>query len=536
MKKLLALLSLLLFSVGASAVDRYYCKCDAGSTLCTPGLEANSGLSSTTPKLEFPAESAINSAPAGERYRFCRGGSWGSVATRFIENMNATPTQPIVFDSYTPASGATARPILTWDGGGGVGMIVIADGFFNTTDDGGYTFRGLKLTGPTTAPGFVFWGPSRDVTLDDMDVDGFTLSILVSSGGADINTTNLKLLNSTFQNSLSGGLLGASNGMVVQGNYFYNTNTDSVGCGGGRCHAIYVGGIAPSQRISIIRNTFFHNNVDTDTGECAGGNITVHGLIEQMLIEGNSIINDVTPTVAACGGISIRAGYDVGEYLNRLVVRGNRVVNTGSDGIYIDFAASALVENNEVINTGNWSRGLFQLGQSAGAGDSVAANAIYRNNTCYVSAGTGGACFIISTNTGHSFYNNVAIITGTSSSTGCFSHAAVGNYALWNYNHCFLGGTGSQWSTTYANLAAAQAAGFDANGSTGDVLLNNTPTSGNSWDLSVQAGSPLVSTGRNVGKPPRDFLNCQRDSTPDKGSRERNGTPCLTISAPVGVR
>lgn len=548
MKKLILSIILGLCSLGAQAVDKYYCRCDTGastSPACVAGSDANSGLSAALAKSTAPTESDFNSAAAGDRFLFCRGGAWTGLSAYNFENTNVSAASPLTLDAYTASFGATVRPILSW----AANVNAVTFGNFeapdfstgNSVDDRGYVFRGLHLRaeGDGNGNGFTLRGMLSDLMFDDLRIDGFFKQFLFSAyaaAGRPINRVTIQ--NSVIENALEDGILGAaSDRMLVLNNTFTNNNRGTT-CSAGFCHTMYLGGDIASTggvtRLTVRGNTLTNNSVQGGTA-CSGGNLTIHGQLDQVVIEDNVITETTTST--ACGGIALRASYATAETMTRTVVRGNTLVGSygASGGIFTDFSPGVVIENNRVID--NIS------GQVGGAGIVVATNgdaldqkpdnAVVRNNTCYMLYGN-GPCFSMAQRSGHTFINNLAY-TGASSASTCFSHGVLGNYSVWNNNHCYRAGSGN-WSSTYTTLANAQAAGFDANGSQGDPLFNSAPSGGNSWDLSVQAGSPVVSTGTNTSAPARDVLWCMRKNPPDKGAHDRGATPCQTIRAPVNVR
>lgn len=521
MKRLIAFIFALLSSA-AGAADLYYCKCDTGAHgSCAAGSDGNNGSTAALARLEWPTDGVIAAATSGSRFRFCQGGAWTALGTKNLENTNGTPTAPITYDSYAPTSGATGRPLMVWATNG--------LGFYLGVNASNTVLRGLYIRPATTSTqaGIQVSGNISRLTLDDMRIEWWNLGLYLESGSLNQFVT---VKNSILSNNEGDGILGSGTDLLIEYNTFEGNNYTTCGS---LCHAMYLGSTTPRERITVRFNTLNNNSV-SGGGTCTGGNLTMHGLMDQVLIEGN-VITETLGTGAGCGGIAIRAGYGAAEYIRRLIVRGNTLVNTGFGMLFIDYALGAIVENNKIIGTLNQLQAGLQIVQSPDAGDDLTTGSITRNNTCWFSQSTGADCFNVSQNAGHTFINNVAWI-GAGAAANCFVHSALANFAVWNNNHCSRNGGGGNWSSTYATLAAAQAAGFDANGSEGDPLFAATPSSGNGWDLSVQAGSPMRSTGRNSGKAVRDFLRCQRDSTPDKGAYEYGGTPCLTITAPTGVR
>lgn len=521
MKHLLALL-LALCSFGATAADLYYCRCDAGAhASCVAGSDANSGASDALSKTTFPADGVIAAATAGSRFRFCQGGAWTGMGTKTLENANGTATSPITYDSYAPATGATGRPRLVWP--------VNTIGFYLGGAASNTVMRGLYVTttAGSTQAGIQVSGNIVRLTLDDMRIEWWNLGLYLEANSLNQFVT---VKNSILSFNEGDAILGSGTDLLIEYSTFEGNNYTTCGS---FCHAMYLGSTTPRERITVRFNYLLNNSV-SGGGTCTGGNITMHGLMDQVLLEGNVIV-ELLGTGTGCAGISVRAGYDAAEYIRRLIVRGNTVVNTGFGMIYIDYATGAIVENNKIIGTLAQLQAGIQIAQSAGVGDDLTTGSVVQHNTCYFSQGTGSSCFNVSQNTGHTFINNAAWISATSA-TRCFDHSALSNFTAWNYNHCSRNGGGGNWSGTYATLAAAQAAGFDVNGGEGDPLFTTTPSSANSWDLSLQAGSPLIATGRNTGKSVRDFAYCQRPNPPSKGAMERGATPCLTIRTPVNVR
>jgi len=533
------LLFFVFFTANSYATDNYFCKCDTGAdAACVAGSDANSGLSAALAKSPFPTASTLNSAAAGDRFLFCQGGAWTGLSTIEISNTNATAASPLTLGAYTASFGATTRPRLSWPANTDA---IHFGNYLNTVDDKGYVFSGIhfRAEGAGTGVGLWFLGRTSDVLLTNIRVEGVKTGTLMSNT-ASAPIARITLRNSVYDNQTGDGWQGAgASDTTLEYNEFTNnnTNTDVGGCSPARCHAMYIGAAGPSTggtvRLTIRGNVLSGNSVGGSG--CSGGNITLHGQHDQVLIEENTIVE--TAATVLCGGIMVNKGYSSQEFVRRLVIRGNTVVGAYSgSAIYNDLGSGAIIENNRVIDNisgSTFGQGLRVNSNSGADGDDQPDNNIVRNNTCYLLYAS-SRCFNLEARTGHTVINNLAY-TGASSSGNCFANASLASYSVWNYNHCYRAGSGN-WSATYSSLGLAQAAGFDANGSQGDPLFTTTPSSGNSWDLSVQAGSPVVSTGTSTEVPPRDVLWCMRKTPPDKGAHDRSATPCQTIRSPVNVR
>jgi hypothetical protein len=120
-------------------------------------------------------------------------------------------------------------------------------------------------------------------------------------------------------------------------------------------------------------------------GVCQGGNMTFHGQIDGLVIEGNRIEQDAA--AAGCWLMSITQGYTTAEWFRNAVVRNNKLINGGNSAMVAQSAPGILVEGNVVINTQATYQTAIGIGAGQYQGGDVAdGNATVRNNT---------ACFVI---------------------------------------------------------------------------------------------------------------------------------------------
>jgi hypothetical protein len=381
-----------------------------------PGDNANTGHTSATPKQNLSGFN-VNALPAGTQLLFARGGAWTDFYV-MLKNLYATPTQPIVFDSYTPAWGGVASPWLKVSH-----FVGFEFGHYNDRDnDGGYTLRNLKLDGE----GVSDWGlwlraNLRNLTVENLEITRFEIGVHSQSDAID-GVTFFTLRNSNIHHNSSMGMLGSANDSVIDGNTFaYNNFSGSV-----FSHAIYLGsGSHESRNVSVRGNTFTNNSVCTDltycpskpalTGACDGGNVTVHGQWDGVLIENNRI--EQAASTGGCYGFSITTGYNSAEWFRNFVVRGNTVVNLGNCSVCANAAPGILVEDNRFINSQTTYHAGASIGGSTGAGDDVDSGAIVRNNiACFPSsapyqtvANVSGAGAQV---TGNTTYTGAAATTG----------------------------------------------------------------------------------------------------------------------------
>ena len=181
--------------------------------------------------------------------------------------------------------------------------------------------------------------------------------------------------------------------------------------GGGFEHGFYLAG----GRNTIVRNNTFANN-SAPNGVCNGGNLTVHGVADGLLVENNRI--EQSASEAGCYGISITAGYGSAEAFRNVVVRNNTIINVGLCSVCLSAAPGALVESNKIFDNkaGTNQRAVLIPATAAGAGDAADGDAIIRNNVvCFNTPGTDAA--VVQAPSAGSVIGN-AYQTGAGATTG----------------------------------------------------------------------------------------------------------------------
>lgn len=488
----------------------HFADCQAGAQPgCVPGDNANAGTSPQAPKRTL-AGIDVNALPAGTQLLFARGGAWNDVGM-ILRNMNATPERPLVFASYPSAWGGSTRP---WLRVSSLTSIFVFGWYNETENDGGYTIRGLKLDGVGVQQGAgIFVGNNvHHVLLEDLEITGFSIGVQAQQNGAHPTTYTLR--NSHIHHNSAMGLLGDGTDVVIEHNLFEANNFS----GSAFNHAIYLGGHG---RNGIVRhNRFLRNSVVN--GRCTGGNVTVHGQWDGLLVEHNSIEQDASDM--GCYGFSINPGYDTAEYFRGLVLRNNRIVNLGGCAICLTSVPGAVVENNLVVNTHpNYNVGIVIPDRDYGAGDAADGNAIIRNNTIVLhraAAWNEAIALRANAGTGHQVVSNLIYFgTGSDPNHRCFTHGARSQYQAFDNNLCFHAAGTGRWSEAYANLGAANAAGFDLLGLAVDPRFVSLPSLGNDWDELIQATSPARGAGHPTLSSTVDRLGVPR-SVPSMGSRE----------------
>ena len=478
----------------------YLSDCQTGAAAgCVPGDDANDGLTMATAK-RTPDAIDFNALPAGTQVLFARGGAWTDVFIQ-LENLNVTADEPLFLDAY----GEGDAPLLQ----ASTGTLLEFGRFHNeneVVDDGGYVVRNLHLRGEGEAN----WGVwIRDhvhhIVLDSLEIDGFEIGIHAQSAdGGGIN--NMAIRRNNIHHNAGMGMLSNFHDTVIEcNNISYNNES-----GSGFNHGIYMGGGGAN---AVVRNNVLAEN-SVNGGRCTGGNITMHGVWNNVLFEGNTITQ--TQSELGCYGLSMTAGYLTPESMDNVVLRGNRLINLGC-AICISAAPGIQVENNLIVN----NTGGGQIGISVGENDpddASSAGAVLRNNTIAL---TGSIGIALQGASGHQVTVVSNLITHAPGSTNplCFGvPSPVGANTVIDYNLCDLGGGGA-WAPGFDDLGDAQAAGFEANGLATAAGLLMTPAAGNDWNDALSGSSAAINAGHPSLSTTVDRTGTER-SSPDIGARE----------------
>jgi hypothetical protein len=340
-----------------------------------PGNNANPGTSASQPKQSLSGVD-VNALPAGSQLLFARGGAWANFNLQ-LRNLNATPSNPLVLDSFAPSWGGTARPSLMTSSANAISF----GNYSDRVADGGYTIRNLKFDGSGTAVwGLFLMGETRNVTLENNEITGFEIAVHFQNMGATGNTA-LHIRNNSIHHNREMGMLGDANDMVIEGNTIANNNFS----GSGFNHGLYLGGHA---RNGIVRNNQFVNN-SVVNGVCLGGNLTVHGQWDGLLIEGNTITQQAA--AAGCWGISVNDGYPLDEFFRNVTIRGNEVVNTEL-AIAVRASPGVVIESNKLRSNQPQLPSGIVVSPPNGANDDAGVGPVLRNNViCFNAPNPGDA-------------------------------------------------------------------------------------------------------------------------------------------------
>ncbi len=393
------------WSAPASAAGRtyYFSDCQSGAAAnCVPGDDSNSGTSEKSPKRTL-ASVNFNALPAGSKLLLARGGVWLQPAL-MLENPRTTPEEPLVFDAY----GSGDRPLLRAPDI--KGAVFLFGEYNNRTNDGGYVFRNLKLDGMgSSAWAFFLIHNLHDVTIENNEITGFHIAIHSQARGPH-GVTKVAIRNNNISRNRGMGILGQFSDSVIEGNLFESNNAS----GSGFDHAIYLSGNEAGGRNNAVRNNIFRHN-SVVNGVCKGGNVTMHGQMDGMLIEGNTI--EQPAATMGCWGISITNAYDTPEWFRNFVIRNNTLINLGGCGVCANAAPGIVVENNRFINTQATYHAGVSIRGDVGKGDEADRDAVVRNNVACFPTGAANQSLVSVASPGAMFSGNVTH-TGAAAKTG----------------------------------------------------------------------------------------------------------------------
>jgi hypothetical protein len=354
------------------------------------GSNANPGTMAS-PKRDLAGVN-INALPAGSTLLFNRGDVWPSVA-QMLENLNVNQANPLTFDAYGTGP-------VPWFQRASGNMFNIGGNWGNTSNDGGYVFRNIKMDGMGTAEwGIWFVQNVRNVLFEDCEITGFRIGIN-SNDGTPVGVDGVTFRRCHIHHNRSMGMLGHYDNLLMEDNLIEANNFS----GSTFDHGTYIGG---GHNITLRNNHYLRNSAVNGVGQ--GGNMTFHGQIDGLLIEGNRIEQDAA--AASCWLMSVNQGYSAAEWFLNAVLRNNTLINGGNTAMSVNSAPGVVIEDNTIINR----QGTSQTAISVGAmdypgGDVQDGNAIVRNNRIVRANGSSGSPVSIVNAPGSVQENNTVVL------------------------------------------------------------------------------------------------------------------------------
>ena len=503
----------------STAVIYYACDCAAGADKdCVAGNDTNTGTSASAPWRSFErARSQFASLRAGDRIEFCKGGRFTAAAggNKWV-NPSCKAATPCVVASYKApwASGDEGRPFI--HSPTGQNAIDFSDSG-NADHEEGYMFAGLELQGEKTDVGYFLYNDVDNVTICDSSIHEFGIGVQSAGGnppnaGADLINANMMLSDSDISNNGDQGFLGGELNATIQNTHFKNNGFNRVTFN----HNIYIATDDGNGKNITIRNNDLYQSA-LISGKCQGTSLVAHGLINGMLIQGNTVHEDLGTAGDGCWGIAVVPGYATGESFQNIVIRGNTVTNVGNESIGVSSCQSCTIEDNVVVNQQGFNdTAIAAPGGSEDTGDAKIDHITIRNNSINIDLGIGVG--ITQEGTGHVIANN-AVYSGATSTNhlACFNVGLpTSAYTEIDHNDCYMNGKG-EWALGQGQLATwTSKTGFDAHSSTANPGFKSVASP---YNLGITSSSPLVNTG-DANCATIDIMGKTRTSPTDIGAYE----------------
>jgi hypothetical protein len=506
----------------------YYCDCGTGADAnCVPGDNANAGTSPAAPRRTIEdAVSRYNALTGTNTIALCKGGAFDAAPTNWLSLDNsrcAAGTTCNDIREYAPmtfknGAAPTAKPIVS-----NVGTDTTT--FAVTGIKGGVRFLNLSLKGDTGGPtnarhAFFFYRGAHDVTMCNLDMDGFDMPVYNESGGdGDAKTTNIKLTGSNITNSRVIGYLGGGDNTEIS----YN-NWDGNGSSNKFDHTIYLGSAKEITDIQVVGNRIHGQYGPT----CLGAPMIAHAAIDGLMVRDNTVVLEASQTSPGCWGIGFNNNTNAthAQYYRNATFSGNTVINAGNLGFTVSSCPGCIIENNVIIQ--NWPSGgstgisVPAYAANVSRGDDTGTANTIRNNTVWFGPNATGTSTGIDVNTEGTSYvvaNNTVSSVQSAGTLNCFRYRLpLASFAFIDNNHCHST-VANRWETTQGSLTAwqtyAAAYGFDAAALTGDPLFVAPGT-----DFTPAAGSPLIHGGIAAQGSVADLAGKARPNPPAIGAYE----------------
>lgn len=511
-------------ALGATGAVHYVCDCGTGADPdCVAGDDANDGLDPARALRTYEAaRTTFGTLAAGDTVALCSGGSFTvGTANRWV-NANCRAGVPCFVRPYAApwATGDEDLPTIHLDGDGRV--FAFEDGG-DPEHEEGYVLLDLNLQGSGQGWAVFVYNDADDITMCGLVLNNFSIGVHVGGsnpvggGTSDGRNARIVLRGSRVTNNEGQGWLGACNGCAVEGSHFENNGFGAAVFN----HNIYFSGSDTGASVGMraVGNDLYRSAFIA--GTCQGVSLVVHGEHDGLVIEGNTVHEDVGAAGGGCWGIAMDTGYAEAEGFRNVTIRGNTVVNVGNVGIGLDACDHCVIENNVIVQQQSFGSTAIAIpDRDRDPMDLAMTNVTVRNNSIYSTA-DGVGIRLEGEGAEHVVVSNAIHYAGTGA-WDCFSLGlATSAYRVVDDNLCFGPTAGSlEWESGSGDLAAWRtASSFDASSLSADPAF--TAPSAPAHDLRPSgATSPCVGAGHPTESAPTDITGAPRDAAPDLGAYE----------------
>tara|TARA_R110001599_G_scaffold85607_1_gene229636 strand:+ start:10570 stop:12366 length:1797 start_codon:yes stop_codon:yes gene_type:complete len=406
-KSLILLATFLLGTLSATAQAQNFYVCDNGN-------DSNDGRTEAKPFKSYEKAMGIfNKMDAGDSVLFCRGGVFQQSKGVHLYNRKCTASEACTIGDY--GSKGLAKPLIVSNGNTAIRFQEGA----SADADGGYVIKNLTLMGDSKskANGIDMYNDVDDVTIENLHIEGYRIGIR-SAGAGDLNPgTNgindrLLIKNNTIISNFYQGFYGSCQDCLVENNVFENNGYSQRIL----THNIYLGAHKPANGMKIKNNLLYKST--RYEGVCSGVSLVVHGKFNGLVIEGNTIKEELGKTSGHCWGIGIDPGYShEDEYFTNTIIRNNKLINVGNVGIGCASCDGAIIEGNEIIDEGSELRAGIKI-PSKIENSTKSKNITIKNNKVILNHLTGNGISIGGDNKFNVLNNDIKLPVDTK--TDCF--------------------------------------------------------------------------------------------------------------------
>ena len=514
----------------AEPAEFHVCDCASGAApACVAGDDAAVGSAAAPWRSYERGRAAFASLAAGDAVLFCRGGAWdiNGAGERWV-NGQCQPAQRCRIGAYLPTGGAADAPkplLRRLDGDDGFSL---ADGG-SAEQEAGYRIEGLALQSTTQLGNGIFLqNDVDDVVISDVRIDGFYIGVYLAGSNAcsadpdcDGRNERIVLEDSELTNNHFSGWLGASNDSMILNSLFVGNGTNET-----FDHNVYLSDTAgsPVSGMRVIGNRLYQAALDAQ-GVCRAVSLVVHGVHDDLLIEGNEVWEDVGQVAGGCWGIAVDPGYGSDpEAFTQIVIRGNVVRNVGNQAIGVASCSQCTIENNLIIQeqpaSSFRSVGIAAPNRQRQSNDLPLDAVRIRNNSIWFGPASGGTGIRLGgEGDEHLLASNVVVAAG-GAAFDCFElDTDPLAYLDSDHNQCFAPSAAPfEWADDVGSLAQWQTlTGLDGQ----SEQLDPGYTDPAAYDLRpATATVSMVDRGHPLHSSSSDYLGHARDAAPDRGAFE----------------
>ena len=315
----------------------YYCDCGTGAAAgCVAGNDANPGTNPSAPRRTFSnARARFNGMNAGDTVALCRTGAWNENGGG-VYNPRCTAGNTCDFRDYVPSWGDASSPTPRLNTSSGRVFSMETSGH-----DEGYRFWNLDVRQVAgQGQGFFMYSDVSDIDICNVRLEGGSIAIEMNSLNNPAHLARTTIRNSQFYNYSGQGVLGGTDDLVVDGNYFYNVGV-TAGPSPQR-HSIYLANSGYA-RMRVSNNEIYEDE------RCGGVMLVLHQIIADVTVENNKITSPSTDI--NCFGIQSNYSAVPLAQFDNLKVRRNRVFKTSGQGIVVKGSINGIVSDNITVNS-----------------------------------------------------------------------------------------------------------------------------------------------------------------------------------------